>query len=99
MASLSNNVSYNFSFTYDGSKTNNGIKFYINGILTSTTPLSTGTYTGMNIGTHPLVIGSASDNNFKLSGELDEVSIWNAELTAIQMLEINAKLNTGQSLI
>ena len=99
MASLSNNVSYNFSFTYDGSKTNSGIKFYINGILTSTTPFSTGTYTGMNIGTHPLVIGSGSDNNFKLSGELDEVSIWNAELTALQILEINAKLNTGQSLI
>lgn len=44
---LTINIPYHIKCTYDGSKTVAGIKIYNDNVLLSTTPVTTGTYTGM----------------------------------------------------
>ena len=96
-----NGTFYNIIVTYDGSKSVNGLKININEIEQTTTKVSTGTYTGMVNGGDAVVIGTHGNQTTAqyLNGKLDEVSIWNTALTEGQILEINAKLNSGQSLI
>jgi len=97
---LSTGVNHIITMTYDGSKTANGIKVYFNNILQSSTNTIVGAYVAMNNKTAGVRIGRAGwTSSYFLNGKIDEVSIWNAELTALQISEINAKLNTGQSLI
>lgn len=106
-----NNISKKYSFTrvigttyhvlatYDGSKTADGIKLYINGISVGVNSIA-GTYTGMVNDTNKMSIGNYEGGTTQiLNGTLDELSIFNIELTAGEVLEINAKLNSGQSLI
>lgn len=75
-----------FLATYDASATAYGIKLYIDGILQSSSPVITGSYTGMSDTTSKVYIGVAGfdilDTLFGLDGELDLLQIWNRELSA-----------------
>jgi len=85
--------------TYNGLG-NGGMKTYINGTLVSSASIMTGTYVKMANTNNELWIGNyQADANFKLNGQLDEMPIFNKELTAAEVSEIFAKGNSGQSLI
>jgi len=72
-----------------------GTKVYIDGILKLTTSIA------VNNQTKAFVIGAGTPDAIiqQINAKIDEASIWNIALTETQILEINAKLNSGQSLI
>lgn len=67
--------------TYDGSGLNSGINIYANGVLLTKTNSNSGVYTGMANTTRPVTIG-ALFNGFFNSKPMDEISIYNREITA-----------------
>lgn len=71
---------YHVVATYDGSKSNTGLKIYKNGILQTSTPGGTGSYTGMGNGTAGLIFGNRG-GSFFWDGKLDDVMIFDQELT------------------
>lgn len=65
--------------TYDGSGITSGLKLYINGVGSGTSPLSGGTYSGMINTTFNNYFGIAShtiQQDRKLKGKLDEFAVW-----------------------
>lgn len=73
----------------------NGTKIYLDGNLVLTTSVAS-----FHQNTH-LVIGAGTSGAIiqQINAQIDEVSIFNKVLTAGEVSEINAKLNSGQSLI
>src|SRR5207244_4569133 len=70
--------------TYDGTNA----KIYINGVLEATIT-STGHFP-LDYGTRPVFFGTTDETfNGKLTGELDEVSIYNRALSASEIQAIN----------
>jgi hypothetical protein len=82
--------------TYDGSSSENGMNIYLNGRLLDVTRTEGGIYTAMSNTTTPLSIGArwneaaspptAVANVF--GGKIDEVKIFNYELTAQQIRDV-----------
>ncbi len=74
-------------FTYDGSKSNTGLKIYINGVLDNFAEAPT-TYNGMVNKNIPLAIGAASFNNIfsPVRGALDEMAIIKGEEWSAQQV-------------
>ena len=83
-ASVTNGFVNNVIVTYDGSGTVGGIQMYINGILQSVTNISSGTYVGMGNTTLTPIIGNRSGGNAPFIGTIDELYVFNAELTPAQ---------------
>lgn len=77
---LTNGVWYHIVFTYDGTATTTGGNIYINNTLDTLT--RTGTLTGTMESTDQLYLGSRDDSDNWLAGHLDEISIFNTELSA-----------------
>jgi hypothetical protein len=81
--------------TYDGSGANTGQKIYINGesqtLTRATGTIGSGAYVAMENTAYPLKIGSLLSGYF-FTGDLDEASMWNKELSAI---EVAAYFNDG----
>jgi hypothetical protein len=76
-----------------------GLKMYINAVQTTTPATNTGVYTRMINTTSNILISSLS-SNFKHRGLLDEMYLWkNRELTAVEVLDIYNKGNSGIALI
>jgi len=93
------NQNYKLTVTYNGSGLHTGLSIYIDGASVGASSLS-GVYERMNNGTSQVVIGRAAwASSFFFNGKIDEVSVFNTELNNGQTSEINAKLNSGQSLI
>jgi len=61
-----------------------GVLFYHNGSLITTTSSSIGTSTGTVGGN----IGSRTNGSFNFNGSIDEIGIWNTELTSTQVQSI-----------
>jgi len=84
--------SYNGSWihlavTYNGSGSSNGIKGYLNGsLITLWFTSSSGTYTSMENTVQPLRIGA--DNTFYSEGKIDEVALFNSELSSSDVTSI-----------
>jgi hypothetical protein len=76
-----------FVFTYDGSRSVNGLKIYLNNSRVDDQSFTSGTYVAMNNGTAPFKIGRSFNNRY-LNGSISNVSIWNAALTSTQVSEI-----------
>lgn len=92
----SSNVWYHLVITDNGSKTNAGMKVYVNGLAIAVSSLNAGVYTGMNNGTNQLVMGIDSwgaSPNRQLRGSLDEVAIWKNR--ALGQDEVTALYNAG----
>ena len=77
---LTNGVWYHIVFTYDGTATTTGGNIYINNSLDTLT--RTGTLTGTMESTDQLYLGSRDDSDNWFAGHLDEISIFNTELSA-----------------
>jgi hypothetical protein len=74
------------SVTFNSSLSSNQIKFYLNGLPAGTATRSTDT----NANTNPLYIGNRAAGGRTFDGLMDEVKIWNRDLTAS---EINNEFN------
>lgn len=83
---LTNGIWYHIVFTYDGTATTTGGNIYINNSLDTLT--RTGTLTGTMQSTDPLYLGSRDDSDNWFSGNLDEISIFNTELSASDVATI-----------
>jgi len=89
--------------TYDGTGkatgTNSGMKTYINGSLVATGDASSGNYIGMTNGSANLNIGiSFGNSGFSYAdGKMDEIGIFNVELTAQEVQSIYLATETGKT--
>ena len=68
--------------TYNGGETSGGIKIYLNGSRVDDASNDTGSYTAMENGTNPFEIGASTSGGNYSNGALDEVSVFNTELSA-----------------
>ena len=88
--------------SYDGGKTLEGLKIYINGVLATLSISSvTGTYTGMVNSGEDLTIGSRTDAPLinRFIGSLDETKFWSIELTPDEILELSTSELNGIRLV
>ena len=83
---LSTGQWYHIVCTYDGSATADGIKIFVDGTTPSQGSTTVGTYTAMGNTAAPLTLGKSDTAYFK--GHLDEVSLFNIELSDSQVLAI-----------
>jgi len=96
---IQNNTSLNTSnwfhvvATYDGSKSASGLKVYVNADASSLTDNSAGTYAGMSLTGGSLEIGRFANGHSFFNGLVDEVAIFNSELSASDVTLI---YNNGQ---
>jgi len=74
-----------FAITYDGSKTNAGIKFYVDGVVQTTTLWGLSSYGGMKISTLPLYMGRVSANFSYVTMTIDEFAVYGKELTSTEV--------------
>jgi hypothetical protein len=84
-STVTNGLVTNIIVTYDGSGTVGGIQMYINGILQSVNNISSGSYVGMGNTTVTPIIGNRSGGNNPFIGTIDELYVFNAELTPEQV--------------
>jgi hypothetical protein len=85
---LSTGVWHHLVATYDGSNTGSGITLYKNGSASSTSNLSSGSYAGMPSTSETLKIGRLNLNGSVMNGLVDEVAIFDYELTSSQVSSI-----------
>jgi len=86
---LSTGVWHHLVATYDGSNTVSGIKLYRAGNpITLTFDASSGTYAGMASQQGSLRIGQWEGNSSVMNGLIDEVSVFNSELSASDVSDI-----------
>ena len=78
---------YHVVMTYDGTATINSVNIYINDSLSAFTN-QTGTLLGTMESTDQLYIGSRDDSDNWIDGNLDEISIFNTELSASDVTTI-----------
>ncbi|EJL66319.1 LamG-like jellyroll fold domain-containing protein [Flavobacterium sp. CF136] len=93
------NTWYNLVYTDDGSKTNAGMKFYINSVLQTVSNNNSGTYTGMTNGTNGVRIGlnswDLSSPYLRHQGYIEEVGV--SKNKALNQSEIDYVYNGGNS--
>lgn len=80
--------------TYDGSNTVDGINLYRAGSSITTNTLTTGTYAGMAAQQGSLRIGQWELNSSVMNGLVDEVSVFNYELSSSQVASLSSSDNT-----
>lgn len=91
---LYSGVWYHLVSTYDGSKTAGGISLYRNGSPSTTTDSSAGNYAGMPSTSETLKIGKFNLNGSVMNGLIDEVAIFDYELTASEVASLSSADNT-----
>jgi len=87
-AVLSTGSWVNFVFTYDGSEDKDGITIYADGSAPSQTKGSSGSYTAMENTSADLRMASSEMNSFYLEGDVDEVALFDIELSSSQVTDI-----------
>ena len=83
--------------TYDGTSSSSGIKLYLNGSKVAAINSSSGSYDAMENTIQPLFIGQQAGTY--ANGKIDEVSIFNVELTAqdVQSIYLATEIVSGVS--
>ena len=71
--------------TYDGSNSASGLKVYVNADASSLTNNSVGSYSGMASTSGNLEFGRFANGHSFFNGLIDEVAVWNSELTSSQV--------------
>jgi hypothetical protein len=80
---------YNVAFTYSGSSTRAGIKIYVNGVPQSLSYLGPTSITGSILNSNvPFQISGRDGANLVIDGKIDEVAMFNSELSAPQVASI-----------
>ena len=77
-------VWYNVIVTYDGSGSYLGQNIYINSINDTTTEIA-GSPTNIQVSNHPLEIGRLSQPSRYVDGLINNVRIWNTDLSAVDV--------------
>ena len=77
----------NVTATYDGSSSSSGIKIYLNGTRVDDIDGNAGSYVAMEKTTQPFEIGRNDLTSFA-NGKIDEVSVFNSELSASDITDI-----------
>jgi len=72
--------------TYDGSSSGSGVKIYINGV--SDTVTTSGTLSATILNSSPFNIGARNSNSLFATATIDEVSVFNTELSASNVTSI-----------
>jgi hypothetical protein len=86
---LSTGTWYHVAATYDGSSNGSGINIYINGSIdTVYASGSLGSYTAMENSSGPVWIGGWDDDDTWFNGKIDEIAIWDKELSAPEISNI-----------
>ena len=75
------------AFTYNGTSSSSGIKLYLNGSKVDDINSNSGSYTAMENTTQPFYIGRQGAT-YIADGKIDEVAIFNVELTGPQVAAI-----------
>ena len=90
---------YHMTGTYDGGEAHAGLKLYIDGVDTSGSTSAVGSYVGMIAGSSDVGIGSKiwTSGGF-FTGQLDEVIIWNKELTQAEIIGISEEQRSGNEI-
>ena len=78
--------------TYDGTGSGTGIKLYLDGVQCDDSAESNGSYTAMENTTSSLYMGMRHDSPNKVTGQIDNVMLFDTELTQAQ---INTLYNSG----
>jgi len=93
-------LEYKMAFTYDASKSENGLKLYIDKILQATTNTMVGVYNGMFWYGRPFTVGGASwSSTVYFGGTIDELIVWRKGLTQENVDFIVDEQNLGNHLI
>jgi len=79
---------YHVVSTYDGSKTASGLKVYVNGDASNQYNGSLGNYTGMTSNSGSFEIGRFGNGHSFFNGLIDEVAVFNSELSSSQVSDI-----------
>lgn len=90
---------YHITATYDGGEVHAGLKLYIDGVDTAGATSAVGSYVGMIAGVSDVGIGSKiwTSGGF-LTGQLDEVIIWDEELSASETLNVATEQLAGNDI-
>jgi len=80
--------------TYDGGEASSGINVYLDGVNETSTQSGAGSYTGMSNTPANLEIGNRGNGNFGLIGDMDNVRVYDRELTTDEVTEL---YNEGHS--
>jgi hypothetical protein len=96
-SALSTGQWYHAVVTYDGSKASSGIKLYLNGSQVDNANYASGTYTAAVNASAGVRVGALQVNNSYSNGKIDEVSIFNSELTGSQVANIYKGEESGGS--
>ena len=91
-SNLSTGQWYHAVVTYDGSKASSGIKLYLNGSRVDDADYASGTFTASKNTTAEVRVGALQVNNTYTNGKLDEITIFNTELSAS---DVTAIYNSG----
>lgn len=99
-AAPSTNTWNHLAFTYDGSSTRAGVKLYVNGALQSLNYYGQSTITGTikDPNTPFQISGEAGSTDNVLKGKVDEVAMFNSELSAQQITSIYNNSTPGNIL-
>lgn len=85
--------------TYDGSGTKEGMKVYMDGVLQGVTRLETGTYTGMINASTKITVGKRGWQNGVPINLIDEIKIFDKELTQAEIDQDYANGLSGNPLV
>ena len=78
--------------TYSGNSSSSGLKIYVDGSVATQTATNSGTYTAMENTSAALNMGRSERSAFYFDGKIDEVSLWNKELSSA---EVTSLYNSG----
>jgi hypothetical protein len=84
------NTWHNVVVTYSGSATNAGCKIYLNGVQSDNADSGAGSYVAMENGSLAVTIGATGSANY-LTGQWDDVRIFNAELNTSQITKLKSR--------
>ena len=87
-AALTSSAWNHYVCSYDGGGDQSGLRIFVNGSIPTQTQSLNGDYTAMEVMSSALTFGTQERGNFFFDGRLDEVSLWGAYLTPVQITEI-----------
>jgi len=82
---INDSVWHHAVFTYDGSSNRIGMKIYLDGVEMSYTNFGSASIVGSILTNEALTIGAKSANTIPLTGQLDDLQIFDFELTSSQV--------------
>jgi len=85
-STITNTNWHHITMTYDGTSSTSGVKIYIDGV--SDTVNTSGTLSATTLNSSPFNIGARDSNSLFANATIDEVSVFNSELSASDITTI-----------